>query len=264
LNVVWTNGTTLSGIWLSGSWLNVDTDGESVVVDPAAVVVPVPVCDKAESSKDANCDAVEFEDESIDESEVPAEPRFDNPRPERSDASVVVVAPEFVEDDVVLVVPVVAFEKLSGPLLLATIDRFRVPLFAAEKTGVRVIVVGAVVGDPIEKDDVVPVVPLVKVGIVPAVVIGVTLIAVGTVRVVDEESVSDPPSPDPAETPAVPSRPVRPVPVRLVAPVLVAPTGVPVAPWDWPLWRLTETVWPPLALTFVAAGRCAVLASFIR
>src|SRR5436305_3975906 len=67
LNVEWTNGTTLSGIWPSGIWLNVNTDGVSAVVDVIAVpvVAPVPVCVKAESSKEANWAAVGFEDESI-------------------------------------------------------------------------------------------------------------------------------------------------------------------------------------------------------
>jgi hypothetical protein len=162
-------------------------------VSPVPVVVPVPVCDKAESSKDANCAAVGFEEESIDASEVPDEPRFDNPRPDRSDPSVVVVTPELVPDDVV--VDVVPFPSVIDPnpkLPVATTDRFRVPLFAAEKTGVRVIVVGAGVFDPIEKDDVVPNVPVVKVGIPAAEVMGVTLIAVG---VLTEERVSDPPTP---------------------------------------------------------------------
>jgi hypothetical protein len=254
LNVEWTNGTTLSGIWPSGSWLNVNTDGVSddAEVSPVPVVVPVPVCVKAESSKDANCAAVGFEDESIDASEVPDEPRFDNPRLDRSDPSVVVVTPELVVVDVVpVVVDVVPFPRVIDPnpkLPVATIDRFRVPLVAVEKTGVRVIVVGAGVFDPIEKDDVVPNVPVVKVGIAAAEVMGVTLNAVG---VVTEERLRDPPTPVEPWTPAVPARPV---PVAVVPPMLVTPPAIPEA---------RAAVAPPV-LTGVPAGGYPDRASFNR
>jgi hypothetical protein len=213
LNVEWKNGTTLIGIWLSGSWLNVNTAGESAVVEvsPVPVVAPVPVCIKADSNKDANCAAVEFEDESIDASVFPDEPRLDNPRLDRSDPRFVVLVldpefvdeprldnprldrsdprfvvlvldPELVDDVVVDVVPLLNESDPDPKPPLMTIDRFRVPLFAAEKTGVRLTVVGAGWFVPIEKTAVVPVV---KVGVVPAEVMGVTLIPADVVPVAE-------------------------------------------------------------------------------
>jgi hypothetical protein len=164
----------------------VNTAGESAVVEvsPVPVVAPVPVCIKADSNKDANCAAVEFEDESIDASVFPDEPRLDNPRLDRSDPRFVVLVldPELVDDVVVDVVPLLNESDPDPKPPLMTIDRFRVQLFAAEKTGVRLTVVGAGWFVPIEKTAVVPVV---KVGVVPAEVMGVTLIPADVVPVAE-------------------------------------------------------------------------------
>lgn len=205
------NGTKPIGNWLSGIWLSVKTDGESTVdklvpVPSDPKVTPVPVFVKAERSKVANCEAVELPDESRDPSELPIPDVPDNKPNAFINAPSEVLTPvelptvvevevvpddetrlfrrlvsaevvDVVPDEVVDVVPDES-ERPLVPEAVAMIDRFRSPLLSAEKTGVKLIRVGAMLLVP-DVERAVPRVPMLKVEDGPPVVDEVMLIAVG-------------------------------------------------------------------------------------
>jgi hypothetical protein len=230
------SGTRLMGSWPIGIWLSELRAEVIAEVD----VAPVPVFVKAASSKVANCAAVGLVEDSIEARVLPDEAMFDSPRSDRSVPSVV-DTPEFVRDDVVLdVVPTDPAESDRELVPWADVKtvRFRNPLVSAPSTGVKVIVViGVFETVPIPElvVPVCPVAPVVKVGIVPAEVIGTISIATGIVPA-DGKVVSDPLVPFEDTWTAVPLRPL-----------LTATAAMARPRWWRPVWRRTDAAWVPLA-----------------